>query len=101
MVTAWEELHGEYGELEWQRLIVPAVELAEEGFPISERTSYYTGKEFYAFSPHAREIYGNGGVPLKEGKTLVQEDLGRSLRRISEEGAGALHGGELGFAVDA
>lgn len=101
MANTWETLHGEYGELGWQRLMAPAVELAEGGFPVSERTSYYIAEEFQAFPAQAREIYGNGGVPLQPGEQLVQEDLGRSLRQISTQGAGALHGGELGLALDA
>lgn len=100
MLNVWEELHGERGELGWRRLMDPAVRLAEEGFPVTERTSYYINEEFYAFPAYAQEIYGNNGAPLREGEILVQEDLGRSLRLISEEGAAALHGGELGLAVD-
>jgi gamma-glutamyltranspeptidase/glutathione hydrolase len=100
MLNVWEELHGGYGELGWRRLLDPAVQLAEEGFPVTERTAYYIGEEFYAFPDHAREVYGNNGAPLREGERLVQEDLGQSLRLVSEEGAGALHGGELGLAVD-
>jgi gamma-glutamyltranspeptidase/glutathione hydrolase len=98
-MNVWEEMHAEYGELRWARLFEPAITHAEEGFLIDERTAYYVGLEFGAFPAHAQEIYGSEGVPLAAGDRLVQEDLADSLRLISEEGAGAVYGGELGEAM--
>jgi gamma-glutamyltranspeptidase/glutathione hydrolase len=37
---------------------------------------------------------------LEAGDRLVQVDLSRSLRQIAEHGASAIHGGELGQAID-
>lgn len=37
--------------------------------------------------------------PLTTGETLVQRDLGRSLRMVAERGPSVLHGGELGRLV--
>ena len=98
-VNDWEALWEEYGELRWERLLEPAIRQAEEGFILDEENSAWIGSEFYTFPPHARQIYGENGKPLVAGQRLVQEDLGRSLRRISEEGADAVYGGELGEAM--
>src|ERR687897_30462 len=98
-VNDWEALWEEYGELGWGRLIGPAVRHAEQGFVLDEENAGWIGSEFYTFPPHAQEIYGDNGTPLVAGQRLVQEDLGRSLRRISEEGADAVYGGELGEAM--
>jgi gamma-glutamyltranspeptidase/glutathione hydrolase len=98
-VHDWEALWREYGELRWERLLEPAVSQAEEGFVLDEENAAWIASEFYAFPPHARQIYGKNGTPLLAGQRLVQEDLGRSLRRISEEGADAVYGGELGEAM--
>ena len=98
-VHDWEALWEEYGELRWERLLEPAVRQAEEGFILDEENAGWIGSEFYTFPPHARQVYGENGAPLVAGQHLVQEDLGRSLRRISEEGADAVYGGELGEAM--
>jgi gamma-glutamyltranspeptidase / glutathione hydrolase len=98
-VHDWEALWEEYGELRWERLFEPAIRQAEEGFVLDEENAGWIGSEFYTFPPHARQIYGEKGTPLVAGQRLVQEDLGRSLRRISDEGADAVYGGELGEAM--
>ena len=98
-VNDWEALWEEYGELGWGRLIEPAVRHAEQGFVLDEENAGWIGSEFYTFPPHAQEIYGDDGTPLVAGQRLVQEDLGRSLRQISEQGADAVYGGDLGGAM--
>ena len=98
-VNDWEALWEEYGELGWSRLLEPAIVQAEDGFVLDAENAGWIGSEFYTFPPHAREIYGDGGAPLSAGQRLVQEDLGRSLRLISEQGADAVYGGELGAAM--
>ncbi len=98
-VNDWEALWEEYGELRWERLLEPAIRQAEEGFILDEENAAWIGSDFYTFPPHAQQIYGDNGTPLVAGQRLVQEDLGRSLRRISEDGADAVYGGELGEAL--
>ena len=98
-VNDWEALWEEYGELGWSRLLEPAIAQAEGGFVLDAENAGWIGSEFYAFPPHAQEVYGDGGRPLSAGQRLVQEDLGRSLRLISEQGADAVYGGELGAAM--
>ena len=100
-VDVWETLSRDYGELEWQRLFDPAIELADEGFVIGERTAHYVDREFAAFPEHARSFYGNNGVPLGAGERLVQEDLARSLGLIAEQGSEAINEGELGRVIEA
>ena len=100
-VDVWEALSRDYGELEWQRLFDPAIELADEGFVIGERTAHYVDREFSAFPEHARSFYGNNGVPLGAGERLVQEDLARSLGLIAEQGSEAVDEGELGRVIEA
>lgn len=99
--NAWERLSEDYGDLEWRRLFEPAIELADEGFVLDGVTAGWIESEFPAFPEHARNIYGNGGAPLRAGEILVQEDLARSLGLIAEGGAEVVHDGELGEAIDA
>lgn len=98
--NAWETLAKEYGKLPWQRLLTPAIELADKGFVISVHTAKHIQSEFPAFPEHAKTFYGKEGKPLQAGDRLVQKDLARSLRLLAEQGAKAIHGGELGEAID-
>jgi gamma-glutamyltranspeptidase/glutathione hydrolase len=99
--NAWESMWRRYGSLEWARLLDAAIRLAREGFALDSQTAGLIANAFPEFPDHARRFYGRNGVPLAAGDRLVQRDLSRSLELIAREGAGALHGGELGRAIDA
>lgn len=98
--NAWESLAKAHGKLPWQKLLAPAIKLADEGFSISAHTAKHIQSEFPAFPEHAKQIYGKDGKPLQAGARLVQKDLARSLRLLADQGARAIHGGELGEAID-
>jgi gamma-glutamyltranspeptidase/glutathione hydrolase len=98
--NAWETLAKTHGKLPWTRLFAPAIKLADDGFVISANTARHIQSEFAQFPEHARHIYGKDGKPLQAGDRLVQKDLARSLRLVAAQGARAVHGGELGEAID-
>ena len=98
-VNDWEALWEEYGSLNWDRLLQPAISLAEDGYVLNAENAGWISFEWDDFPEQAREIYGSDGVPLQGGDTLVQEDLANSLKLISEKGAAAVYGGELGEAM--
>jgi gamma-glutamyltranspeptidase/glutathione hydrolase len=98
--NAWEALSKSHGKLEWRRLFDAAIKAADEGFVISEKTAEHIKAEFKEFPDQARNIYGRNGEPLKAGDRLTQKDLAASLRMIVKQGAKAIHGGELGKAID-
>ncbi len=98
-VNAWETLSEDYGDLEWRRLFDPAIEFAEGGFVLGDITAGWIDASWSVFPEHAKSIYGNNGTPLRAGDRLVQKDLGKSLRMIADQGAGAIYGGELGEAI--
>ncbi|MEW6207819.1 MAG: gamma-glutamyltransferase [Acidobacteriota bacterium] len=100
-LKAWEDMSKKYGKLPWARLFDSAIKLADEGFPISERTAQMIKAGFAAFPAHAKEFYGKNGEPLNAGERLIQKDLANSFRLIAHKGASALHGGEIGQRVDA
>jgi gamma-glutamyltranspeptidase/glutathione hydrolase len=98
--NAWEALSKAYGKLEWKRLFAPAIKAADEGFVVSEKTAEHIKSGYKDFPDHAKAIYGRNGEPLKSGERLVQKDLARSLRLVADQGAKAIHDGELGRAID-
>jgi len=99
-VHAWEAMSQEYGLLDWEKLFIPAIKMAQEGFEISLRTARLIESAFPSFPEHARRFYGDSGRPLKEGERLIQKDLARSLELIAQQGAEAVYGGSIGRAID-
>ncbi len=99
-VNAWEAMAKEYGSLEWERLLFPAIRLAAEGFPVSEGLARAIGSAFDSFPEKAKEFYGKNGSALKAGETLVQKDLAATLGTIAKQGARAFYQGEIAASID-
>src|SRR2546430_1502192 len=88
-----------YGRKHLAEVIQPAIELAENGFPVnfvlagdatSSRTSFYA---------ETAAVFRPGGVPLQQGQILKQPDLAKTLRLIAAKGPDVLYRGEIGAAI--
>ncbi|MBE9095722.1 gamma-glutamyltransferase [Tychonema sp. LEGE 07203] len=79
-------VHREYGRLPWARVVAPAIALAENGFPVSSRFTKAVGGRVGAIEKNraARDIFTRGGILYQPGELLVQQDLARTLRQISQ-----------------
>jgi gamma-glutamyltranspeptidase/glutathione hydrolase len=87
-----------YGTISLERALQPAIELAENGFPVDEdlRVSLRFAKKQMQASPASREIfYKQNGSPYEVGDILVQKDLAESLKQIAQEGKDAFYRGEI------
>jgi gamma-glutamyltranspeptidase / glutathione hydrolase len=96
-VAGLELAHKKYGKLPWKDVVMPAVTLAEAGFPLSESLARSLNREVagaMARYPASVKAYGKpGGGQWKGGDTLVLKDLARSLRAIAIDGAKAFYSG--------
>ena len=93
-----------YGTISLERALKPAIELAEQGFPVSEdlHDSLIQAQERMQASPASMAIfYKPGGIPYEVGEILVQKDLANSLRLIAREGSQAFYQGEIAEAIAA
>lgn len=99
-LNCWEAMSHDYGALPWKKLFDPAIRAADEGYEINPATARMIAAAFADFPAPAKAFYGKSGQPLQAGDHLVQKDLARSLRLVAQQGAKALHGGELGAAID-
>ncbi|CAF3788442.1 unnamed protein product [Rotaria sp. Silwood1] len=82
-----------YGTMSRQEVMAYAINYAENGFKIHKRLAENINsqqKEFQKF-PSTMEIFGG---KFKEGDLLVQKDLAKTLRRISEQGRDGFYKGE-------
>lgn len=99
--NAWEAMWKRFGSMKWDRLFAAAIQTAENGFELDDRTARLIDRAFPSFPDHAKEIYGNKNTPLSSGESLIQKELGGSLRKIANQGAKVFHGGEIGQAIHA
>ncbi len=98
-VAGFELAHRKYGsgKLSLADLIAPAIRLAREGIDVDEdiADSLPMIARRLARYPSSRAIFLKGEAePLAYGDRLVQEDLARSLERISATGLSGFYQGE-------
>jgi len=83
-----------YAKLPFEKLIQPAIDLAEKGFAISEREA----RALNSLQADLKKL--NTVMPVfvkekwKSGDTLVQTDLAGTLKRIQKNGAAGFYEGE-------
>ena len=83
------------------KLLRRPITLASDGFEVGEVFCYCAAlfESTIRSSPECAKIYLNNGVRFKPGERLVQKDLGRTLRILSERGWDSCVHGEIGLAL--
>jgi gamma-glutamyltranspeptidase/glutathione hydrolase len=90
-----------YGRLPWAKVIEPAIELAEEGYAVSELQHRLTVRELaHLRAGSAANLFlRDGKEPLAVGDTHRQPILAKTLRRLSEHGYQDFYSGEIAQAI--
>ena len=91
-----------YGTIPLARALQPAIELAEQGFPVDEdlHNTLIPAKEKMQASPASMSIFfKEGGIPYEIGEVIVQKDLAKSLKLIAQEGESAFYQGEIASTI--
>lgn len=97
-VAMLEAAHKEQGRLAWARLVSPAIRLAEEGFPVSERLARDIARDAALLRRDptaAAYFFTEQGAPLPAGHRLRNPALAATLPAIAEQGAQALARGPI------
>jgi gamma-glutamyltranspeptidase/glutathione hydrolase len=97
--------HQRFGKLAWKDLVLPAIQLAQDGFKIdaslagSLNSIVWSSKEF----PELRRVLGkkNGTEDWKAGDRLVQPDLAETLREIAAKGPNGFYTGPIADKIAA
>jgi gamma-glutamyltranspeptidase/glutathione hydrolase len=90
-------LHARYGRTPFETLLSSAEQMARFGVPASRALT----KDIALVSgplladPGARAVFSQDGVPLIEGQTLRQPDLGGTLAQLRVVGVGDMYQGAL------
>jgi gamma-glutamyltranspeptidase/glutathione hydrolase len=94
--------HARFGRLAWRELVLPAVQLARDGFELDAATAAslneVLGKpDSHKFS-ELRRVYGKpGGGLWQPGNRLVQPELAATLQEIADHGPDGFY---LGSTAD-
>ena len=89
--------HKRFGKLPWKEVVLPAVNLARDGFLIDKslaRSLNKVLKEAKGFTELQR-VFGKKDGQWKEGDRLIQPDLAATLQRLADEGPEAFYQGKI------
>lgn len=102
-VAGLEHALKKWGSLPLKQVMQPAIDLAENGFIVSETLAKVlaaSAKEMGKW-PATTAIFWRNGAPLKAGDRLIQKDLAQSLRLIADQGSYAFYQGEIAKKIAA
>ncbi|WP_152047221.1 gamma-glutamyltransferase [Aureimonas psammosilenae] len=87
-------VHARHGLLSWRRVVEPAIRLARNGFPVSERLhSLLAADPDLAQSVTMRDYFFPNGQPLEAGATLKNPAYADTLERIARQGLDGFYSG--------
>ena len=89
-----------YGTLSWEEVLKPAIRLAEEGFEIPHDLANTLASKRYrarlsSNEAAAKVFYKEDKSLYVAGEILIQKDLARTLKLLSELGPDAFYKGEI------
>jgi gamma-glutamyltranspeptidase/glutathione hydrolase len=95
LVAMLEAAHRRHGKLKWERLLRPAIRLAENGFAISPRLHQLLRDDsLLRLDPAARALYyRENGDARPVGEILRNPEFAVTLRAMATTGGSALYGG--------
>ncbi len=90
------EAHKKYGKLKWEDLVQPAINLAKNGFPLTEKLAANLNamqQNFKKLNPGKNYYLKEGG--WKAGDRMIQADLGATLELIRDHGRAGFYEGKV------
>ena len=102
-VDGWFELHNKFGKLPMGKVLAPAIDYAEQGFPVSELIAHY----WQLSVPRLKDQPGafvdtftiDGRAPVT-GEVFRNPDLANTYRLLAERGREAFYQGEIADRID-
>ena len=91
------------GNISLRQLLLPAIQLAERGFPISYGFAQVLNifHDFFINDDGAKAVFiKKNGEPWRAGDKLVQRDLARTLKLISRKGRAGFYEGKTAQLIE-
>ncbi len=86
-----------YGTMKLEEVIQPAINLAEDGFPLSAanaKSLEWTLREFRKY-PSSLKVFSKNGIAYQEGEIFKQPDLASTLSEIKKFGRDGFYKGKI------
>jgi gamma-glutamyltranspeptidase/glutathione hydrolase len=107
-VAAWRDLHARFGRLPFERLLLPAIHYAEDGFPVGPVTAEGWARAHKIYLAAARgpefigwfETFAPTGKPPRAGDLFRSPGHAATLRAIAASKGAAFYEGEVAAAID-
>ena len=100
LLRGWVEAHRRYGALTLAQVLEPAIDLADNGFPVTHTLAASIAADTLLCEfPTSRAVFTRDGRPLAPGEVLYQRDLARTFQRIAAEGDAVFYEGEIARAI--
>jgi gamma-glutamyltranspeptidase/glutathione hydrolase len=90
-----------YGTMKRQAVMAPAIRYAGEGFVLDQGDidMFATATDDFRRDPATAAIFLNQGEPFQVGQRIVQKDLAKTLKAISDQGEDGFYKGAVGAAI--
>jgi gamma-glutamyltranspeptidase/glutathione hydrolase len=95
-VAGFDSAHKKFGSKPWAELVAPALQLAREGFSVSQTLadSFHSSQKMLAADPESKRIFLRDGAAYRAGEIFKQPELAGTLTRIAKGGAKEFYEGE-------
>ena len=84
VVDAWFTMLERWGTMTFGEVLQPAIEIAEQGFPLPPGLARSMGTAKLRKHPSSARVYQPGGKPPEPGSIFRNPDAGRTLRKLVE-----------------
>src|ERR1700704_3100225 len=92
VLAAFADLMDDHGTLGLERALAPAIQYAEEGFPVSDGLAEGFVDSGARLDEECARVFGPRGRFPRAGEILQQTDLAQTLREVVGNGAAAFYG---------
>lgn len=100
-VDGWFQLHNKFGKLPMNQVLQPAIDYAEQGFPVSELIAYYWGRSANFLSKYEgfSDVFTPNGIAPKKGDIFKNPALANTLKKIANGGRDAFYKGDIAHTI--
>ena len=94
-VDGWQKLVGRFGSLDFKRILAAAIRIAEDGFPVTERSALRWHDNQHELVGRARNTFLIDGRAPQFAEVFRNPELARSMRLLAEKGSREFYEGEI------
>jgi gamma-glutamyltranspeptidase/glutathione hydrolase len=101
MLSGMDAALQKYGSMTLAEILAPAIDLAENGFPVSLNLYQNILNNYISImdDPEMTSVFLNDGLPYEPGEIMTMPDLGLTFRAIADGGSDIFYHGALADAI--